>query len=83
MRTVHDIEITNVNVDLLALASTIRRRPKANLIDEIQKQLDEIDAAIQTDEVLPRSSIKFDDDFDMKKYRPEMLAEWDFEFKKL
>ena len=42
-----------VIVDLLILVKQIRRRPKANLIDEIQKEIDAIEASIAVTNDLP------------------------------
>ena len=37
------VEIEQVQIDILTLARSIKRRPRADLIDEIQKELDIID----------------------------------------
>ena len=52
-----------VEIDLLTLVKTIKRQPRADLIDEISKEIDAIDAAIITDEEVPKDIVKFDEDF--------------------
>ena len=42
-----------VEVDLLSLVKTIKRRKKADLIDEIQRELDGIDNSITTEDEIP------------------------------
>jgi hypothetical protein len=77
------VEIEQVQIDILTLARSIKRRPRADLIDEIQKELDIIDKSIMTEDTMPDYLVNLEHNFDFKKYLPEILAEWDLEFRKL
>ena len=51
-------------------------------MDEIQKELDEIDASVLADEIPPELA-NFEKTIDFMKYRPGLLTEWDLELNRL
>lgn len=75
--------VTQVDVDFLCLVKTIKRRKKADLIDEIQRELDEIDRSILTNHEVPQKVVQFENNYNFEKFRPGMIAEWNLEIQKL
>ena len=62
-----------VDVDLLSLVKTIKRRSKADLIDEIQRELDVLHDTIMVNEEIEREEVHFEENYDFEKFKPELM----------
>lgn len=85
METVHEnVTVYDVAVeseDLLELARLINRRLRSDIINSVQKELEDMEAAMNENPHMLVPNAKFDLDVDFTKYRPGMLADWDFEIR--
>ena len=70
---------------MLSLVKTVRRRKKADLIDEIQRELDVLHDTIMTNDESANAhpEVKFEDNYNFEKFRPGLIEAWNLEIQKL